>query len=758
MADPIRIADGLTWNRPAHAVYVKYDWGGDWQLVRGLYCDSVTFAAAPTVPQAQLTWTYGKVMAPGGTAPEVAERLRIERYYVKIVFEQVGPNVQAPFPGDGSNNYTWHGQVEEVSDERGGTVVRPIYNRRGTRIIGQRQIPTGKQHFGCLGFEMVLKAAPIKRSIVRAANGAIREIQRAITFNDPKIGPSGEAVPQPNRSSVPGPKGVYVFADVGAAATYWTTQSIIEYLLVYAQPETIIRGFVDMLPFRLHSDSGQAWPISVAPSQLDRPVLDVDGRSLYEAISALCDRRRLLGWSIDGVDPINKVNGRDVVLLRAWRFNDEAIRLHQGTIPGNPRQKSLEGFDQAAGAVRAKVRRSFSETYRRVVARGGRNRAVFTLSHQDGTLTTGWTSALAAEYRNAMSGSAGYDTLDLEQQQKANQRFRNRDRLGGVYCRFALAQTFTGRVGNGLGGPKQPYFPGGKPDEPLLHYWPGIRFLRRLPMKPDIDSGSLEDDCPLLAMVKSEDGKWDYADRAASTIEFSDHPIGRRWSLICVPAPNAPAVELRISGAPQHVLAKNDFEPLDADEPGDIDWRQQMLVTVAIEVDQWCEGVYEAGAGDVETAGEIITAFDALRVLVIELGPIARRDWIAYDTVIGLDAKGDLQRQRPGKWLRDDQKMVEDIAKIAGYWYTRARKACGFTFDGIFGGLEVGDLLDSIGGELVVRDPDDGEFEVLTGETTTLDAAVTQVTWDLVAMKTEIQTDYAELDLTDLGESMGLRK
>ncbi|MBO7982174.1 hypothetical protein, partial [Pseudomonas aeruginosa] len=155
--------------------------------------------------------------------------------------------------------------------------------------------------------------------------------------------------------------------------------------------------------------------------------------------STLCDRRRLLGWSIDGVDPINQVNGRDVVLLRAWRFNPEAMTLHQGTLPGNPRQKSLTGFDQAAGAVRAKVRRSMSETYHRVIARGGRNRSIFTLSHTDGTLTTGWTSILASEYRNALSGSAGYDDLDMEQQQKGNQRFRNRDRLGAVFSRFALA-------------------------------------------------------------------------------------------------------------------------------------------------------------------------------------------------------------------------------------------------------------------------------------------------------------------------------
>ena len=752
MADPIRIVDGLIWNRPAHAVYVKQLWNQPWTLVRGLYCDKVTYAAAPTVPQAQLSWVYGQVMAPGGSAYEYAERLPIDRYYVKIVFEQVGPNPQAPFPGDGSNNYTWYGTVEESHDQRGGTLVRPVYNSSGTRVIGQRKIPTGKQFFGCLGLEQILRAAPITRSIVRSATGAIREIQRAITFNDPKIGPSGESVPQPNRSVVKGPKGVYLFSDVGAGSAYWTTQTIIEYLLVYAQPKNAA-DLADMLPFRLHPDSGQAWPISIAPSQLDRPVLDVDGRSVYEAISTLCDRRRLMGWSIDGVDPVNQINGRDVVLLRAWRFNPEAITLHQGTLPSNPRQKSLVGFDQAAGGVRAKVRRSLSETYHRVVARGGRNRAIFTLSHADGTLTTGWTTDLANEYRAAMSGSAGYDDLDVELQQKGNERVRNRDRLGGVYARFALAQTFDGMVGNGIGGFKQEYFPGKPP-----HYWPGIRFLRRLPMKPDADTGSLEDDCPLLAMFKNSDGKWDYGDRAASTIEFSDHPIGRRWSVICVPAPNTPAVELRISGAPQHVLALNDFNPLPVDEPGDIDWREQMLVTVAMEVDQWCEAFYQPGAFDFETTGEQTGRHDALRVLTIELGPIARRDWIAYDTVIGLDSKGDLQRQRPGKWLRDDRLIVEDLATIAGHWYTRPRKACEFTFDGIFGGLEVGDLLGSIGGQLVVRDPDDGDLEVISGDVTTLNAAVTQITWDLVGKRTELQTDYAELDITELGESLGLRK
>jgi hypothetical protein len=279
-------------------------------------------------------------------------------------------------------------------------------------------------------------------------------------------------------------------------------------------------------------------------------------------------------------------------------------------------------------------------------------------------------------------------------------------------------------------------------------------------MKPDAGSGSLEDDVALLAMIKDAEGKWDYGDRAASQIEFSDHPTGRRWSLICTPAPNQPAIELRVSGSAQHMIAKADFTPLPIDEPGDLDWRQQILCTVAIEVDQWCQGIYEPANNVYETAGEIFGQFDAIRELLIELGPVARRDWIAYDTVIGLDDKGDLQRQRPAKWLRDDLQVVEDLAKIAGQWYTRPRKACDFTFAGLFGGLEVGDLLESVGGVLLVADPDsdEGDLEELASPATPLNAAVTQVSWDLVGMTSTVQTDFAELDVTDIGESMGLRQ
>lgn len=739
MAELITVADSLLWDRPQYRVSTRARWGDPWTVRPEMRVERLSDTAIPNRSQAQLSRRYGETAdAETGYNYVVREPLELDRHYVRIEVEQVGPDPEAQSPGDGSTNILWHGFVEETLDARGGRY------QRGSQTIGQ-----GNQLFACLGMESLLAGVPVRHSYVANAAGALYRLERALVFNDPVQNAFGELVPKGNRSAAKGPHGAYLFTDQLDSATYWTTSSIVEYLLTYFGPAYPTMGPLDgnqnLVPFGLTPDSGQAWPQQIVGGgqdvrKLDRPVIACEGRSCFEVLSALLDRRRLLGWTLAGVDSTIQTRGLDTVRLHVFRFNESEIFLSQGFLPPNPRPKALTRLDTAAGKVSVETRKSMATFNNRLVVRGGRNRAVFSVSHLDGTLLRDWSGIDEDAYDAGASGEPNYGTADVYVQEQMNLRARSKDKLSRVYRRFRLPATFDGLVKNGENVGSAPYFFGGP-----SFYLPSWRMLRRLPMKPP--GSTLSDDMPPLVIIRREQADeslvWDLGSRAASQIEFTGHPTGRRWSLTLNACDDGPACEIDVQGAGQHMIARADFVPLaKVEEVPELDFRTELIATIAVEIDQYCEAEYKPAGWQ---------ATDALRDLVLDLGPVARRDWIAAGTVTGVE-NGEPTREAAGRWLRDDQEVVADLAKIAGHWYARPRQACELQISGIFSGLRVGDLLSSVGG---LVEEVDGE-ETLT-DATPIGAVVTAVEWNLVDMTTRVTTDYAELDLVGLAEFAGLR-
>ena len=51
----------LNYDTKKHRVHLKAKWQDEWELQEHLYADSMTFCAAPEIPEAVLAWHYGEV-------------------------------------------------------------------------------------------------------------------------------------------------------------------------------------------------------------------------------------------------------------------------------------------------------------------------------------------------------------------------------------------------------------------------------------------------------------------------------------------------------------------------------------------------------------------------------------------------------------------------------------------------------------------------------------------------------------------------
>lgn len=137
----------------------------------------------------------------------------------------------------------------------------------------------------------------------------------------------------------------------------------------------------------------------------------------------------------------------------------------------------------------------------------------------------------------------------------------------------------------------------------------------------------------------------------------------RDWSSTVRVVKDDTSFHIKLSGKDTrpHSIAKSTLLPLDVDEEdeGKVDW-QKMIATIAYEGDRYCESVYPP---------EILGIIDNLRVLRVDAGRDYKLDWVQPDTVVDIDAEGQLVRSDSGGYIRDDRLELEDIARRAHGYY-----------------------------------------------------------------------------------------
>ena len=151
---------------------------------------------------------------------------------------------------------------------------------------------------------------------------------------------------------------------------------------------------------------------------------------------------------------------------------------------------------------------------------------------------------------------------------------------------------------------------------------------------------------------------------------------------------DGPSLVINVSGQPQHVLAKDDFTPLDADDEESTthDWRT-MIVPVAMRVNHFCEGHWPQNLAGTES----------VRVAVIDLGDEFKQHYVAPRTAVGIDRKtGHLQITENGGYIRDDSIGLQPLAKLIYEWYGVERQSLDLSLDYISTKLKIGQLVTSI--------------------------------------------------------------
>jgi len=193
---------------------------------------------------------------------------------------------------------------------------------------------------------------------------------------------------------------------------------------------------------------------------------------------------------------------------------------------------------------------------------------------------------------------------------------------------------------------------------------------------------------------------------------------------------DAPGIIIKGNQEFQHVIAYTDFTPISGiDKTPELDWRDNLIATVMVELDSRVEQKYPATA-------DLPFGTDVSRKVYIDLGDRARLDYVHGGCVLG-HADGVLQYPGQAYFIRDDREYMEDVARLAFDWYGVKRQAFTFLIKQVIGLHSIGDLITQIG-------------SVPEGTAQEVNSVVTGLVIDLAQGRTELTTSFAELDFLQL--------
>ena len=650
----------------ATRVYLKQRWDHPWSLIPGLQCLEASKTVSPALPVATLFWKYGMVKTPKDIGLTLYAKQAIKRWFVKIEIDTA----------DSASPWRWYGVVEDIADRWGG-------NASG--------IATGSQQITCYGLEKLLADRVITTSHIWV-NGIATRIGRALTFNWQG---------RPNRTKI-GDGITHLFEANTSEAEFWSVKDIVEYLLEYEIPAAY-DGY-NAIPFEVDGDlSFLDW---------DRAIVPQDGMTTYHLLSRLLDRRRLVVWWLD----VREGSGQQgTVLLKfaSLADTDVVVSVDDKVIPSNSEIRHLRcGSDPM---TRVTVVDAETRRYDQVRVIGPRIRVVGTFSLQDQTLVAGWKTTDQSEYDAGASTDPSYPGASTAEKQRMNEEVRSSPKLADVYRIWVLPTEWDGRVGDGLGGQKNPLFlhRTNNPfdDDSYTPYTPDMRFEESLPLKKGVDysGGNIangnaelpkspsEEIPPIVLMKRPDNGRWVSATElgAISETEIIDTRDNPRFSLDVTMAREVPGIRLQVLGQPQHAIAYGLFVPLPEDyDVGQFDVSAGgMVATLSLPSDWYVETVWPKF--DDETAPEL----DAVRQKIIHSPDRAHQVYVAPQTVVGVKADGTLIRS-DGGWIgKDDFDQLESVARVAASWYTREHIIVHLTTGRVLSPTEVdlGNMIGEVG-------------------------------------------------------------
>lgn len=757
---PITLGSDLITAHPSAKVEARLNWTDPWVLLPDARVISLSRTVGTGIDRANILFHYGdidNVIVPPATligrwvkitiAPsigdknfdqsvqDITERLALEDLEIGwrvlqldsgAVYQFIGPDESEATSWlllgieDWFHQIIWYGVVtDETRDHRGNNATNP----------------TGDQVFTAHGVEWLLTRKQVVQSVVEKLAGAeTKTVGRAINFNDFVADHvTGTIQERGNRTNVPGPDGLHLFAKSLANPSKWRGRDIVAYLLKYFSPT------IPQITWLLDPNTAGLLNWSV-------PSVVAHGRSVYDVINEVIDRRRGFTWAID----VNEINS--TFTLRVISFAEIDIALPSGeVIAENPDQVALSVLDESHldGAV---LTTSYQTRYQQVVAIGGRRGACFTVTPGTiiwpSTLVDDWDSALRTAYITAASGDEDYPEK-LSDQKAANDSERQGDRLRRVFTSFRLRDEWDGKIFD-QGVALEPACPDLLDEHRSVEFWqPGLRFESYLPLITGFDYSdgpenatdeNPEDSVPELlrpfAVINLPDGRWEYVDKLSSHSRAEGKDFGAGIEFNChVRMMDHQAGVVVEPTAPPHVIALDVYDPSSA-APSEykplLDGRS-MLITVFALFDEHVQVSYPVPPEP--------SIWNSEQALYIRLGDDYRLDWMPRRTVIGL-SNGKLKQSENAGWLRDDRQQLADVARTAWQWYATPRRAIQVGFRAISNQLRVGQMIRTFASG-ATQEP--------------VNAVITGIGYDMIGGRQTLFTDFGELDFTRAGRAPGPR-
>ncbi len=685
-------------NPVRHWVYVKRKWSDAWSFVPYLFCDSATWACAPTIPTAQLHWDAGHIYRQGRLQISAEIPLALGKYFVKIESEchayQGGlPVRQINNTIDPTARLVWYGEIEVTQEHLDGIMTFAVAGA----------IVTGTQKFTAYGLAANLDRTPLDAHWwIATTGGSVFFSRHPETFNKP----DAQGRVTANRSSLD-----YFFSDiVGIDDTFWSTRTIVKYLLKNHPP----RKTSDPMSY--------LWLGEVKDSKeyllpdWDKPVLQMRNKSVWQALCELLHRGRLLTFYVQP-----RSDDPDATLeLHPVSLAGDDITTPEGTLQGNNNQFHLiQSQDRGCSAGKVSSQLQAVDQF---VLQGAKRTTICSIGYQDGTTTVestlekGWKPAQETAYEAGGSGDAGYAAASNEEKQRRNEQARALDSVFEVYRRFQIPDAWSraGKIKDGRGTSAliDAFVDASTLVPPLFVNPRELRILPTLPLKDGYDYTGISSLTAVIPPVRISLGPhenlrplvfFQIPDQPTRWIEASQigklgkEETGKKQNhkmSVRVQVPQRDkAILLEVSGQPQHAIAYSDFSKLAADPyTGQWDWKFAVF-TVALEDDRYCEGKYPSDF--------TLAVHDTeLRRAVIDVGDDYRQDYIAPHTALGVDKNtGALTECTVGGYCQDDSKTLAAKAQLAWEYYRLGRQAFAFSTDRPTNALILGDYIATIPGQ-----------------------------------------------------------